>query len=215
MDLSKPYVEYYAKLNVDSAMNLRPTFLKKSERPDFGSSRREGGLEVTRAVIEQWAQQEADMNRHFGPDMPGEAVEQAFLADCGNARIIRNRDERKLEPLLELPQDVRELHIARIQERIEDKTRLLREYQQCSQSWLYVFSDTIGLERGDLERVQAFYNAQTSALLYNIVFVKVGCVLYVLRREEEMLTKQLTWRQSYSTHVMARGIALWASRKER
>lgn len=94
MDYSKPYVEYYAKLNVDLVMKLRPTFLKKSERPDFVSSHREVGLEVTRAVIEQWAQQEADMNRHFGPDMPGEAVEQDILFDCINAKVPRNRKKR-------------------------------------------------------------------------------------------------------------------------
>jgi hypothetical protein len=215
MDLSKPYVEYYAKLNVDIAMRLRPTFLRKSERPDFVSRCREVGLEVTRAVIEQWAQQEADMNRHFGPDMPGEAVEQTILADCNYAGVALNESGNRLEPLLELPQDVRDLHIARIQERIEDKTRLLKEYQSCRQSWLYVFSDTIGLEQNDLERIQAYYDAQTGAPLYNIVFVKVGCVLYVLRRGEGMQTRRLSRSQSYRAHVKARGIALWVCRKGR
>ena len=81
MDPSKLYVEYYAKLHVDRAMRLWPTFLKKSERPDFISKRRELGMEVTRAAIEEWAQQEADMNRTFGDEMPGEAVEQTILAD--------------------------------------------------------------------------------------------------------------------------------------
>ena len=82
MDPAKLYVEYYAKLHAERAMRLWPMRLFKSERPDFLSKRRELGMEVTRAAIEEWAQQEADMNRTFGDEMPGEAVEQTILADC-------------------------------------------------------------------------------------------------------------------------------------
>lgn len=215
MDLSKFYVEYYAKLNVDLVMKLRPTFLKKSERPDFVSSHREVGLEVTRAVIEQWAQQEADMNRHFGPDMPGEAVEQDILFDCINAKVPRNRNEKIPEPFLVLPQEVRDLHIARIQERIEDKTRLLGEYQPCRKSWLYIYSDTLGLERTDIERVKSYYDAQSETKRYDILFVKVGCLLYVLQQEEKMQVRQLSQLQSYRAHNRARSLAFWTSRKRR
>ena len=215
MDYSKPYVEYYAKLNVDIVMKLRSTFLKKSERPDFVSSRREVGLEVTRAVIEQWAQQEADMNRHFSPDMPGKAVEQDILADCIGSTDPRERNNKKLDPLLVLPQEVRDLHIARIQERIDDKTRLLGEYQPCKQSWLYIFSDTLGLERADMERVKSYYDSQSEKKQYDILFVKVGCLLYVLHREEEMQVRQFSQIQSYRAHNRARNLAFWASRKKR
>jgi len=118
MDPSKLYVEYYAKLHADRAMRLWPTFLQKSERPDFISKHGELGMEVTRAAIEEWAQQEADMNRHFGDEMPGEAVEQEILADCDCDDTIANgAEDDEGESLFELPHDVKEMHIGRIIER--------------------------------------------------------------------------------------------------
>ena len=53
MDPAKLYVEYYAKLHAERAMRLWPMRLFKSERPDFLSKRRELGMEVTRAAIEE------------------------------------------------------------------------------------------------------------------------------------------------------------------
>ena len=92
---SKQSGKYFAKLHADRAMRLWPHFLQKSERPDFLSKHGELGMEVTRAAIEEWAQQEADMNRHFGGDMPGEAVEQAILADCESDAIASSVEKYK------------------------------------------------------------------------------------------------------------------------
>lgn len=214
MDLSKAYVEYYAKLHVDAVMRLNPLCLQKSERPDFVSRRREIGLEVTRAVIEEWAQQEADMNRQFGADLPGEAVERTMLADCENGDFEKKEQEDGFSVLLELPQNVRDLHTARIIERIEDKTQSLKEYQRCNTNWLYVYSETLGLKEEDVARLQAHVDAQRGEMLFDTVFVKVGCKLYLLRKNEETQFKTLGWRQSYRTLRRARAIALWVSRKE-
>ena len=99
MDPSKLYVEYYAKLHAERAMKLWPLRFVKSERPDFLTKRGEIGMEVTRAAIEVWAQQEADLNRSFGDEMPGDAVEQTILADCDcDTDAISNGTEEDGEP---------------------------------------------------------------------------------------------------------------------
>ena len=213
MDPSKLYVEYYAKLHAERAMRLWPMRLFKSERPDFLSKRRELGMEVTRAAIEEWAQQEADMNRHFGDEMPGEAVEQTILADCDCDDAIANgAEDDEEESLFELPRDVKEMHNGRIIERIEDKTKALKEYRLCRENWLYIFSETTGLERNDMLRVQAFFDAQEGTLLFDKVLVKVGCQLYVLVRGEELSEITLRSRTMLAMHRKARRLSLQMSK---
>ena len=190
-------------------MRLWPMRLFKSERPDFLSKRRELGMEVTRAAIEEWAQQEADMNRQFGDEMPGEAVEQTILADCDCDDTIANgAEDSEEEGLFELPRDVKEMHIGRIMERIEDKTKALKEYTLCRENWLYVFSETTGLERSDLLRIQSFFNAQEDTLRFDKVLIKVGCQLYVLVRGEAL--SEITLRSStlVAMHRRARWLSL-------
>ena len=211
MDPAKLYVEYYAKLHTDRAMKLWPFLLQKNERPDFISKRRELGMEVTRAAIEEWAQQEADMNRAFGDEMPGEAVEQSILADCDCDDTIANgAEDGEEESLFELPRDVKEMHILRIIERIEDKTRALKEYTLCRENWLYIFSETTGLERNDLLRVQSVVDAQTDAPLFDKILVKVGCQLYVLICGEELSEITLSSRVMLRLHQRAR----WLSQRD-
>lgn len=213
MDPSKLYVEYYAKLHADRAMKLWPTFLKKNERPDFISKRGELGMEVTRAAIEEWAQQEADMNRHFGDEMPGEAVEQAILADCDSDTIANGTLDDEDSLIFELPPDVKEMHIGRIIERIADKTLALKGYRLCRENWLYIFSETTGLERNDMLRVQAFFDAQEDAPLFDKVLVKVGCQLYVLARGETLSEISLSPRAMLAMHRRARLLSMrdWRS----
>ena len=214
MDPAKLYVEYYAKLHTDRTMKFWPSFLKKSERPDFISKRHELGMEVTRAAIEEWAQQEADMNRTFGDEMPGEAVEQSILADCDCDDTIANgAEDGEEKSLFELPHDVKEMHILRIMERIEDKTRALKEYTLCRENWLYIFSETTGLEREDMLRVQAFFDTQEGAPLYDKVLVKVGCILYVLVRGEELSEITLSPRALLAMHRRARRLSLRDSKR--
>ena len=215
MDPAKLYVEYYAKLHAERAMRLWPMRLVKSERPDFISKRGELGMEVTRAAIEEWAQQEADLNREFGDEMPGEAVEQAILADCDCDDTIANgAEDTEAESLFELPRDVKEMHIGRIIERIDDKTKALKEYRHFRENWLYVFSETTGLERNDMLRVQAFFDAQEGTPLFDKVLVKVGCQLYVLVRGEELSEITLRSRTLLAMHRRARWLSLQASKKK-
>ena len=214
MDPSKLYVEYYAKLHADRAMKLWPFLLQKSERPDFISKRGELGMEVTRAAIEEWAQQEADMNRHFGDEMPGEAVEQSILADCDCDDAIANgAEDGERESLFELPPDVKEMHIGRIIERIEDKTKALKEYRLCRENWLYIFSETVGLERNDMLRVQAFFDTQEGAPQFDKVLIKVGCQLYVLVRGEELSEIALRSRTLLAMHRRARWLSMRDSKQ--
>lgn len=209
MDPSKLYVEYYAKIHAERAMKLWPMRFFKNERPDFITKRGEIGMEVTRAAIEEWAQQEADMNRHFGDEMPGEAVEQDILADCDCDDTIANgAEDGEGESLFELPHDVKEMHIGRIIERIEDKTKALKEYQLCRENWLYVFSETTGLERDDMIRVQKFFDKQAGKLLFDKVLVKVGCELYVLVRGEPLSEISLSSRALLGMHHRARWLSL-------
>lgn len=216
MDPSKLYVEYYAKLHTERAMRLWPMRLMKNERPDFITKRGEIGMEVTRAAIEEWAQQEADMNRHFGEDMPGEAVEQIILADCDCDDAIANgAEDGEEEGLFELPRDVKEMHVGRIIERIEDKTKALKEYRLCRENWLYVFSETTGLEREDVQRIQTFFDVQDGTRLFDKVLVKVGCQLYVLVRGEELSEITLRSRSMLAMHRRARRLAVRDGKKQK
>ncbi len=207
MDPSKLYVEYYAKLHAERAMKLWPMRFAKNERPDFITKHGEIGMEVTRAAIEEWAQQEADMNRTFGDEMPGEAIEQTILADCEDAAIASGTKDGEELPLFELPPDVKEMHIGRVMERIGDKTAALKEYRLCKENWLYVFSETTGIDRTDMLRVQAYVDAQQGELLFDKVLVKVGCLLYVLCRGEELTSVELGGRTLYRLHMRARRLS--------
>ena len=208
MDPSKLYVEYYAKLHAERAMKLWPMRFAKNERPDFITKHGEIGMEVTRAAIEEWAQQEADMNRTFGDEMPGEAVEQTILADCEDDAIASGTKDGEELPLFELPPDVKEMHIGRVIERIGDKTVALKEYRLCKENWLYVFSETTGIDRTDMLRVQAYVDAQQGELLFDKVLVKVGCLLYVLCRGEELTSIELSGRTLYRLHRRARRLSM-------
>ncbi len=208
MDPSKLYVEYYAKLHAERAMKLWPMRFAKNERPDFITKHGEIGMEVTRAAIEEWAQQEADMNRTFGDEMPGEAIEQTILADCEDDAIASGTKDGEELPLFELPPDVKEMHIGRVMERIGDKTIALKEYRLCKENWLYVFSETTGIDRTDMLRVQAYVDAQQGELLFDKVLVKVGCLLYVLCRGEELTSIELGGRTLYRLHRHARRLSL-------
>jgi len=208
VDPSKLYVEYYAKLHAERAMKLWPLRFTKNERPDFLTRHDEIGMEVTRAAIEEWAQQEADMNRAFGDEMPGDAVEQTILADCEDDAIASGTKDGEELPLFELPPDVKEMHIGRVMERIGDKTAALKEYRLCKENWLYVFSETTGIDRTDMLRVQAYFDAQQGELLFNKVLVKVGCLLYVLCRGEELTSIELHGRTLYRLHRRARRLSL-------
>jgi len=208
LDPSKLYVEYYAKLHAEKAMKLWPMRFTKSERPDFLTRHGEIGMEVTRAAIEEWAQQEADMNRTFGDEMPGEAVEQTILADCEDDAIASGTKDGEEQPLFELPPDVKEMHIGRVIERIDDKTVALREYRLCKENWLYIFSETTGIDRTDMLRVQTYVDAQEGELLFDKVLVKVGCLLYVLCRGEELTSAELGGRTLYRLHRRARRFSL-------
>ena len=208
MDPAKLYVEYYAKLHVEKAMKLWPMRFTKSERPDFLTRHGEIGLEVTRAAIEEWAQQEADMNRTFGDEMPGEAVEQTILADCEDDAIANGAKDDEELLIFELPPDVKEMHIGRVIERIGDKTVALKEYRLCKENWLYVFSETTGIDRTDMLRVQAYVDAQEGELLFDKVLVKVGCLLYVLCRKEELTSIELGGRTMLRMHKQARRLSL-------
>ena len=211
MDPSKLYVEYYAKLHAERAMRLWPLRLDKSERPDFISKKLELGMEVTRAAIEEWAQQEADMNRAFGSEMPGDAVEQTILADCDSDAIANGGEF----PLFELPTDVKEMHIGRVIERISDKTKMLKEYRLCRENWLYVFSETTGIDRDDMLRVQLFVDEQEQQLLFDRILVKVGCLLYVLQRGEELTHVELSSRTMMRMHRQAHRLSVLEVRQQR
>lgn len=208
MDPSKLYVEYYAKLHTDRAMRLWPSYLRKNERPDFVSKHRELGLEVTRAAIEEWAQQEADMNRQFGNEMPGEAVEQAILAECETGAIADGMEDGEPLSLFELPQDVKDMHIGRIIERIMDKTAAMKSYQTCRENWLYIFSETSGLDREDMLRIQSFVDAQTDSPQFDKVLIKVGCQLFVLVQGEPLSEVALSARTLLHLHQRARWLSL-------
>lgn len=217
MDPSKLYVEFYAKLHAERALKLWPLRFLKSERPDFLTKRGEIGMEVTRAAIEEWAQQEADMNRTFGDEMPGEAVEQTILADCEcDTDAIANGEEcGDAVPLFELPPDVKEMHIGRVMERIADKTCALKEYRLCKENWLYVFSETTGIDRDDMLRVQSYVDSQDAALLFDKILVKVGCLLYVLCRGEELTAIELGGGVLLRMHERARLLSQLESRKNK
>ena len=137
---------------------------------------------------------------------PARAVEQTILADCecDTDAIANGADCGEPLPIFELPPDVKEMHIGRVIERIADKTLALKEYRLCRENWLYVFSETTGIDREDMLRVQAYVNAQTDALLFDKILVKVGCLLYVLCRGEELSAIELSGGVLRRMHNRAR-----------
>ncbi|MEN6594840.1 MAG: hypothetical protein ABFC31_07850 [Clostridiaceae bacterium] len=178
----KAYFEYYAKLHIDSALKLRRGYFRKSERPDFVSAHGEVGLEVTRAVIEEWARQEAAVGKQFGKDISVDMVRQNSKTGTNDALLSRvdlARDLSNGETGGD-PVDA-SIHIARAIERIEDKTRLLPEYQPCGEYWLYLFSETLHLRPDDITRIASHVERMPQEKKFKAIFIKVGGSLFVLR----------------------------------
>ena len=179
----KAYFEYYAKYHIDSALKLRRGFFIKSERPDFVSAHGEVGMEVTRAVIEEWARQEAAVGKHFGKDIADDMVRQntqtgtndALLSRLDLTRDLSNGDSAG-DPL-----DA-SIHIARAIERIEGKTKLLPEYQPCGEYWLYLYSETLHLNADDISIIAGHADQMPQEKKFARIFIKVGGSLYVLQR---------------------------------
>lgn len=177
----KAYFEYYAKYHIDSALKLWRGFFIKSERPDFVSARGEVGLEVTRAVIEEWARQEAAVGKKFGKDISDDMVRQNNQTGTNDALLTRLDLTRDLsngdtggDPL-----DA-EIHIGRAIERIEGKTKLLPDYQPCDEYWLYLYSETLHLNADDISRIAQHAEQMPQKQKFRMIFIKVGGSLYVL-----------------------------------
>lgn len=178
----KAYFEYYAKYHIDSALKLRHGFFQKSERPDFVSAHGEVGMEVTRAVIEEWARQEAAVGKHFGKDISDDMVRQNSQTGTNDALLSRLDLTRDLsngdtggDPLDS------EIHIGRAIERIEGKTKLLPEYQPCGEYWLYLYSETLHLNAEDIANIALHAEQMPQEKKFARIFIKVGGSLYVLQ----------------------------------
>lgn len=178
----KAYFEYYAKYHIDSALKLRRGFFQKSERPDFVSAHGEVGMEVTRAVIEEWARQEAAVGKHFGKDISDDMVRQNSQTGTNDVLLSRLDLTRDLsngqygDPLDS------EIHIGRAIERIEGKTKLLPEYQPCGEYWLYLYSETLHLNAEDIANIAQHADQMPQEKKFSKIFIKVGGSLYVLQR---------------------------------
>lgn len=200
----KAYFEYYAKYHIDSALKLRRGFFIKSERPDFVSAHGEVGLEVTRAVIEEWARQEAAVGKHFGKDISDDMVRQNSKTGTNDALLSRLDLTRDLsngdtggDPL-----DA-EIHIGRAIERIEGKTKLLPDYQPCGEYWLYLYSETLHLSACDISRIAKHAEHMTQEQKFRMIFIKVGGTLYVLKSGEEPREVALSGRVLRRIHRRA------------
>lgn len=194
MDFEKAYFEYYAKLHIDYACNFNPRYLKKSERPDFVSAENKLGLEVTRAVIEEWARQEAVVKRHLKKSGPDFSVIREIEADDenefpGEPQPIANGDARA---------EHAQIHTRRIIERIDEKTDMLSQYQACAEQWLYVFSETLILNATNMREIKGYYDTIDRAVKFQRVFIHVGDNLYMLVNGEdvrEISAKRFTLRR--------------------
>lgn len=187
MDFEKAYFEYYAKLHIDYACNFSPRYLKKSERPDFVSAENKLGLEVTRAVIEEWARQEAVVKRYIGKGMPGEIVRKNIEAECkhgfeGNIEVL---DGCVCYSHTKGAYNT-SIHIDRIIERINEKMNLLSNYQSCDEYWLYVFSETPTLNKYDMRDIKNFCDNADRTVKFQRVFIHVGENLFMLENNGEI-----------------------------
>jgi len=196
MDFEKAYFEYYAKLHIDYACNFSPRYLKKSERPDFVSAENKLGLEVTRAVIEEWARQEAVVKRQLKKRGPDFSIIRKIEADDAN----------------DFPGDPRhasgsnggartehaKLHTERIIQRIDEKTGMLSQYQACAEQWLYVFSETLILNASNVREIKSHYDGIDRPVKFQRIFIHVGENLFMLENDgdvREIPAKRHTMRR--------------------
>jgi len=196
MDFEKAYFEYYAKLHIDYACNFSPRYLKKSERPDFVSAENKLGLEVTRAVIEEWARQEASAKRLMKKRGPDFSIIREIEADDENDFP---GDPRHMGgPESGARAESEKIHTERIIERIGEKTNMLSQYQLCAEQWLYVFSETLILNRNNVREIKGYYDQIDRTVKFQRVFLHVGENLFVLENGgdvREIQAKRHTMRR--------------------
>ncbi len=183
MDFEKAYFEYYAKLHIDYACNFSPRYLKKSERPDFVSAENKLGLEVTRAVIEEWARQEAVVKRQLKKRGPDFSVIRQIEADGendfpGEPQADVGSNDTHAEHV--------KIHTDRIIERINEKTNMLSQYQTCAEQWLYVFGETLILNQSDVREIKGYYDSIERTIKFQRVFIHVGENLFLLEKGSDV-----------------------------
>ncbi len=177
MDFEKAYFEYYAKLHIDYACNFSPRYLKKSERPDFVSAENKLGLEVTRAVIEEWARQEAIVKRQLKKRGPDFSVIRQIEADSENDFPSKPQADVGSN---DVHAEHVKMHTDRIIERIDEKTNMLSQYQACAEQWLYVFSETLILTQSNVREIKGYYDNIDRTIKFQRVFIHVGESLFLL-----------------------------------
>lgn len=214
MPFEKSYFEYFAKYHAEAALKLGRGFFHKSECPDFISPRGDTGMEVTRAAIEEWVRQEANLSRNFGASSPADLTAHGVREECENDPY--NRDGQDVDdsgPLGLTPKE-KSVHIARILERVKEKTNLLPTYRRYSHNWLYVFGETTGLNREDMRALGRGIARLKQSLRFERVLVKIGCGLYEFSEKGEQTEHRLTKRQLLRVHRKAKIRAYFAGGRE-
>lgn len=204
MDHEKSYFEYFAKYHAETALKLGRGFFHKSERPDFISPRGDTGMEVTRAAIEEWVRQEANLSRNFGAASPADMTARSVREECENDPCARDGQDVDDSGPLGLSPEEKAVHTRRIWERISEKTNILPTYRLFSHNWLYVFGETTGLNREDMRALSVRIVNLTQNMRFERVFVKIGCGLYAFDRQGEMTEHRLTMRQLLRVHRKAK-----------
>lgn len=210
MAFEKTYFEYFAKYHAEAALKLGRGFFRKSERPDFISPRGDTGMEVTRAVIEEWVREEANLSRKFGANSPADMTARSVREECENDPCARDGQDVDDSGPLGLSPEEKAVRVKRILERIADKTNLLATYRQFSHNWLYVFGETTGLNRADMRALGKKLSQRKQDVVFEKVYIKIGCGLYAFDERGDMSEYRLTTRQLLRVHRKAKLRAYFA-----
>ena len=173
-------------------------FFRKSERPDFVSPRGDTGLEVTRAAIEEWVRQEANLSRNFGAGSSPADHDRARACARNAKTTPATRDGQDVDDSGPLGLSPREkaVHTTRILERIYGENKPAADLPGAFRSQL-----ALRIRRNDGPQPTRTCARWGEAILRLPagkpairagVRIKIGCGLYAFDGQGEMSEYRLT-----------------------
>ncbi len=204
------FYEYFAKHHLESLYKAQNLCFRKSESPDFLSEGNAIGLEVTRAYIKKWKQLDSIVEKYFGKGLSFKEIRSRVDGDCKNGfdgELINLDGMTAYSPIKGMYNT--KIHEQNIIERIIEKTKMLDNYEECYEFWLYIWNFYMLVDEGTIRRVNEFYLKMKQSIQFLKIFIRVGEDLYLLQKGKPVeiyKTNQTTYNEMRKLALVEAGL---------
>lgn len=176
--------EFYALKIIERYLRVKSGYLNKSERPDFIAEDMQLGVEITRAVIQDFEKQmnivESNIQKSKSAEETKASIENDRRGFSGLAKvycggILYSPTNWAYDPLI---------HFDNLESIITKKTNLLPKYQKCSEYWLFIdWFNPLFEKKCELEKTQDFFQQINENPCFEKAIISIYGELYILSRD--------------------------------